>query len=424
MDHSSTSSASPTSPTQPQAATSGVYEGVQLKGDMLDFADFALDTDHRKRRRNRTTQSCLNCHTSKRKCDRKRPCSRCIQLGLTGLCVYEVDDPAARDDPNVDEATRLRSRIAELESLVRELRGKPHPRWADAAFSAADDAQDKWHSRASKRPTQSLQLRRHRPDLALGSMPDFNGPPAAHDHSPSIKSEPGPEMSQSFPYRFSPSPEFNGSMPSTSGFSPYSQYPPQGQNVVHRHDRFCPCLTNPTAAQPLILLSHQLRQALQQLMQIPEHAQGGAQACAITRRVKELNDLLHGGDPATYAQSQHQHQPAHHHHHQQPQQQHYHAVPSQHHHAHHIQQHQYARHHPMPHGYDNALSTPPDSEVLTPHSGADSAPINDATMHSWDNGFNPYFPPLPTHESKDYGHIQGAIGHGGHVGAGGHGAHM
>ena len=41
----------------------------------------------------------------------------------TGLCVYEVDDPAIRDDPNVDEVTKLRNRIAELESLVRELRG-------------------------------------------------------------------------------------------------------------------------------------------------------------------------------------------------------------------------------------------------------------------------------------------------------------
>ena len=63
----------------------------------------------------------------------------------TGLCVYEIDDPALRyihptcsvvheyltknirsdrDDPTVDENTRLRNRIAELESLVRELRGK------------------------------------------------------------------------------------------------------------------------------------------------------------------------------------------------------------------------------------------------------------------------------------------------------------
>ena len=66
----------------------------------------------------------------------------------TGLCVYEVDDPALRDvphaaahnvrlvwtdyhthsdDPNIDENTRLRNRIAELESLVRELRGMHIP---------------------------------------------------------------------------------------------------------------------------------------------------------------------------------------------------------------------------------------------------------------------------------------------------------
>lgn len=37
-----------------------------MKGDLLDL-DFSMDMDHRKRRRNRTTQSCLNCHTSKRK---------------------------------------------------------------------------------------------------------------------------------------------------------------------------------------------------------------------------------------------------------------------------------------------------------------------------------------------------------------------
>ncbi|KAK7022174.1 hypothetical protein R3P38DRAFT_1111120 [Favolaschia claudopus] len=121
---------------------------LQLKGEVMDL-EFTMDTDHRKRRRNRTTQSCLNCHTSKRKCDRKRPCQRCIQLGLTGLCVYEIDDPALRDDPSIDENTRLRNRIAELESLVRELRGKPHPRWADSNFRDGDP-NEKWHSRATK----------------------------------------------------------------------------------------------------------------------------------------------------------------------------------------------------------------------------------------------------------------------------------
>ena len=39
---------------------------VQFNGEMVDF-QLNLDVDHRKRRRNRTTQSCLNCHTSKRK---------------------------------------------------------------------------------------------------------------------------------------------------------------------------------------------------------------------------------------------------------------------------------------------------------------------------------------------------------------------
>ncbi|TDL21369.1 hypothetical protein BD410DRAFT_684374, partial [Rickenella mellea] len=78
--------------------------------------------DHRTRRRVRAIQSCLHCHTNKRKCDRKRPCQRCIQLGMTGLCIYEADDPDARHDPNVAETTKLQNRIAELEILVRELR--------------------------------------------------------------------------------------------------------------------------------------------------------------------------------------------------------------------------------------------------------------------------------------------------------------
>ncbi|KAJ7489056.1 kinase-like domain-containing protein [Mycena latifolia] len=45
-----------------------------------------------------------------------------------------------------DEDVRLRNRIAELEGLVRELRGKPHPRWADSTFNDGDPNQ-KWHSR-------------------------------------------------------------------------------------------------------------------------------------------------------------------------------------------------------------------------------------------------------------------------------------
>ncbi|KAI0769716.1 hypothetical protein BD413DRAFT_613740 [Trametes elegans] len=87
------------------------------------------EDDHRRKRRNRPTQSCLNCHTSKRMCDRQRPCGRCTQLGLTGLCVYEVDNPSHRTNAQ-DEAARLQKRVAELESIIRELKNKPHPRWA------------------------------------------------------------------------------------------------------------------------------------------------------------------------------------------------------------------------------------------------------------------------------------------------------
>ncbi|GLB37466.1 putative GAL4-like Zn(II)2Cys6 (or C6 zinc) binuclear cluster DNA-binding domain [Lyophyllum shimeji] len=103
----------------------------------------AANGDHRKRRRNRTTQSCLNCHTSKRMCDRKRPaCARCTQLGLTGLCVYEVDDPSQRSDSQ-DENARLLKRVAELEGVIRELKNKPHPRWLQPGSNPGD----KWHSR-------------------------------------------------------------------------------------------------------------------------------------------------------------------------------------------------------------------------------------------------------------------------------------
>ncbi|KAF8581564.1 hypothetical protein K439DRAFT_1243188, partial [Ramaria rubella] len=79
------------------------------------------EQNHRKRRRNRMRVSCLNCYASKRKCDRKRPCTRCIKHGLTGLCVYELDDPDARDQCQENETTRLRNRIAELESVIRSL---------------------------------------------------------------------------------------------------------------------------------------------------------------------------------------------------------------------------------------------------------------------------------------------------------------
>ncbi|KAH9064993.1 hypothetical protein EDB87DRAFT_1556140 [Lactarius vividus] len=117
-------------------------------------------SDHRKRRRNRTTQSCLSCHTSKRMCDRKRPCGRCIQLGITGLCMYEVDDPDYLLIPihplrteATDDKIRLKMRVAELEGVIREarLKNKPHPRWTR---SSSDTYQDQAiHSHTPSAPS-------------------------------------------------------------------------------------------------------------------------------------------------------------------------------------------------------------------------------------------------------------------------------
>ncbi|KAJ7056160.1 hypothetical protein C8F01DRAFT_1234147 [Mycena amicta] len=119
------------------------------------------EDDHRKKRRNRTIQSCLNCHATKRMCDRKRPCSRCAQLGLTGTCVYEVQvdggesnvvqhESAPRPQPGEDSA-KMRARIAELESFVRELKNKPPPR--GSARPAAASASIESASRQTHQPS-------------------------------------------------------------------------------------------------------------------------------------------------------------------------------------------------------------------------------------------------------------------------------
>ncbi|KAL5486332.1 hypothetical protein ACEPAI_7378 [Sanghuangporus weigelae] len=159
--------------------------------------DAKEQVDHRKRRRNRTTLSCLNCHGSKRMvccstseylpisnhpksatgtlniafymlsrsdsgcAGRRRPaCGRCTKLGLSGTCVYEVDD-LNRRDPTQDEVLLLKNRIAELEGFIREFKRKPHPRTitrrkrADSTASSlpgsdnggdSDSCQDSRHS--------------------------------------------------------------------------------------------------------------------------------------------------------------------------------------------------------------------------------------------------------------------------------------
>ncbi|KAL5482892.1 hypothetical protein ACEPAI_9487 [Sanghuangporus weigelae] len=288
-----------------------------IKGDLLDI-DFTMDMDHRKRRRNRTTQSCLNCHTSKRKCDRKRPCQRCIQLGLTGLCVYEVDDPALRDDPDLDETTRLRNRIAELESLVRELRGKPHPRWADPNYYDGD-ASDKWHTRSQKRGNAAAAV-------ALAKQ---RRPQSPHLATPIIKTEPVADVQHAHCYyRLSPSPPPSatsttysmniGQMQSNqygtnayqttcangtngaAGYSPGTYSPSSSSssglnghspNGIYSYEDSCACVSDPAANHSFVALARQLEGMTSYLQQLPGHSQT---RCSIYRHIQNLKGSLHG----------------------------------------------------------------------------------------------------------------------------------
>ncbi|EMD37379.1 hypothetical protein CERSUDRAFT_94391 [Gelatoporia subvermispora B] len=163
------------------------------------------EDDHRRKRRNRTTQSCLNCHTSKRMCDRKRPCGRCTQLGLTGLCVYEVDDPSRSND-SPDEKTRLQKRVAELESVIRELKNKPHPRWVNSSGTASTDPSDKSPSNCASKSHSPRDTHPGLPQLKITLPPDSD------DSQP-------PELSPSFALNGSPFLDCGSSSSSRSGFS-------------------------------------------------------------------------------------------------------------------------------------------------------------------------------------------------------------
>ncbi|KAF9241546.1 hypothetical protein BU15DRAFT_44794 [Melanogaster broomeanus] len=171
----------------------------------------APEGDHRKRRRNRTTQSCLNCHTSKR---------------MTGLCVYEVDDPSQRSEVQ-DESSRLRKRVAELEGVIRELKNKPHPRWVQSGSSPGEEF-EKWHARSQSRPASddSSNESRHASGPSSPSPTDEksdanaessgNQPPHIHNQS----------LQQGYPpSSFPPSSMDNSASNSAASWSPYFGIP-------------------------------------------------------------------------------------------------------------------------------------------------------------------------------------------------------
>ncbi|KAF5370653.1 hypothetical protein D9758_001996 [Tetrapyrgos nigripes] len=258
-------------------------------------AKAAPDGDHRKRRRNRTTQSCLNCHTSKRMCDRKRPaCARCTQLGLTGLCVYEVDDPNQRADAP-DENSRLLKRVAELEGVIRELKNKPNPRW----MHHGNDLQSGSEPISTPANTCSETL--------PSAQAPFHSPPAGSPISSSPVSNSPPATPSPLTPVYCDFPSSNALF-STAPHSPeldlnsfFSLYPElwgsaDAVNQVFRHeqgnqlcDGDCSCLLEAPSYSVLLELSLRLRKAAETLSQSPSHLPGSR--CSLNQRIRELDSL-------------------------------------------------------------------------------------------------------------------------------------
>ncbi|KAG1871425.1 hypothetical protein F4604DRAFT_1926159 [Suillus subluteus] len=185
-------------------------------------ANPASDGDHRKRRRNRTTQSCLNCHTSKRMCDRKRPCGRCTQLGLTGLCIYEVDDPSQQSEVQ-DEGSRLRHRVAELEGVIRELKNKPHPRWVQAGSTPKVEF-ERWHTHSqSGSAVEQQQTEQQTKTKSTSSSSASPSRTTCSISSPRDEQHPSPQLpSPSHPRPALTFPKPSADLPNTSAsYFPY-----------------------------------------------------------------------------------------------------------------------------------------------------------------------------------------------------------
>ncbi|KAH9948548.1 hypothetical protein B0H21DRAFT_777789 [Amylocystis lapponica] len=285
------------------------------------------EDDHRRKRRNRTTQSCLNCHTSKRMCDRKRPCGRCTQLGLTGLCVYEVDDPSQSHESH-DEKSRLQKRVAELESVIRELKNKPHPRWTNAGPQVTEGI-ERGHASPSDCTMGAVQDVPPSPTGSAASQPAFNDSYTSPSQQPSAPSQflivPDSNISSSlspmniqYPLSLSPldtqlpssiwehpgsEPDYN---PSTLFSSCQAQTVQMGSDSGFFDDIFgnfvgydgdcnnnriadhCGCLNDPASYNVVLELSLRLRKAAELLGQSSRHVSCPS-TCILNQSIAELD---------------------------------------------------------------------------------------------------------------------------------------
>ncbi|KAH9171156.1 hypothetical protein EDB89DRAFT_1887277 [Lactarius sanguifluus] len=294
-------------------------------------------SDHRKRRRNRTTQACLNCHTSKRMCDRKRPCGRCIQLGITGHCVYEVEDPSQRTEV-ADDKTRLQMRVAELEGVIREaglsrcLKNKPHPRWAQSssdtyqdqaihspAVSTLSPCSEKHTSKTSQREKSAIVAPSPPPNLDISMVSKERGSRQA-----SLEAFPGPRLATfmgpfSVASSSSDSPLATPDIDDAGMQSPSASSPtPPGDDAIasllsyftdrglqsdtpfatpdacllqhfgqHTPLSECGCLSEVANYQAVLELSLRLRCAAEVLNRHPQHS--NSSMCLLKQRIAELD---------------------------------------------------------------------------------------------------------------------------------------
>ncbi|KAI0789138.1 hypothetical protein C8Q75DRAFT_174060 [Abortiporus biennis] len=270
-------------------STDTVIASRTKKKSTTDTVKRSPEDDHRRKRRNRMTQSCLNCHTSKRMCDRKRPCGRCTQLGLTGLCVYEVDDPNQRNDVS-DEQLRLQKRIAELESVIRELKNKPHPRWVQPDGSRGDgNGQD---PQLSQPGHDKAGATANALGASSSSTPALT--PSSSTSSPSPSNSASPLHTPPSPLCLTPIDTFSSNyhIPSSLLSPPYlpdsgnlgnifdSLLGPDGTSLVdpyvmHSHHHavpgHCGCLQESVNYNVVLELSLRLRRAAEILRQSPKH---------------------------------------------------------------------------------------------------------------------------------------------------------
>ncbi|KAJ7717023.1 hypothetical protein B0H16DRAFT_1338443, partial [Mycena metata] len=215
-------------------------------------------------RRNRTTQSCFNCYKTKRMCDRQRPCSRCSQLGLSGNCIYEVEEPSRQGKQ--DDETRLMARIAELEGVVRELKNKPHPRWL-----------------AEKNQTSSPGGS----DGDQSSSPSSGSPFTPDVSTPGLPS-PSPSESNPLDFHFAPAaPQHRSHSEKDAIESLLSMYAGLAERI--RRVGICGCLNETECYNTVLDLSARLRHTAEVLASSPSHA---GSTCTFATRVSELDILV------------------------------------------------------------------------------------------------------------------------------------